>query len=93
MAVALEYFRSGESRPIYSAVFFDRNIKFQYPPTSLFALMAMQLASRDRVRITEMDVYAWPTINDALGWLFILLTGAATAALLELRLRQNCGYS
>ena len=38
MAIALEYFRSGEPLPIYSEVFFDRNVKFQYPPSSLFAL-------------------------------------------------------
>src|ERR1700742_4322596 len=36
MSIALDYFRSGEKMPIYSEVFFDRNVKFQYPPSSLF---------------------------------------------------------
>ena len=79
--------------PIYSEVFFDRNVKFQYPPSSLFALMAMQaMAPPQRVRITDQDVYAWPTVNDISGWLFLLLTAAATAALLERRLREQCRF-
>ena len=90
MAIALDYFRSGEPLPIYSEVFFDRNVKFQYPPSSLFALMAMQAMARpERVRTTDQDVYAWPTVNDIVGWLFLVLTAAATAALLERRLRQR----
>ena len=89
MGIALDYFRSGEKMPIYSEVFFDRNVKFQYPPSSLFALMAMQaMAHPARVRITDQDVYAWPTVNDISGWLFLVLTAAATAALLERRLRR-----
>ena len=93
MAIALDYFRSGEKLPIYSEVFFDRNVKFQYPPSSLFALMAMQaMAHPARVRITDQDVYAWPTVNDISGWLFLVLTAAATAALLERRLREQCRF-
>src|ERR1700754_1974157 len=93
MAIALEYFRTGEEVPIYSEVFFDRKVKFQYPPSSLFALTAMQaVAPPERVRTTDQDVYAWPTINDVVALLFLMLTAAASAALLELRLRQQCGY-
>lgn len=91
MAIALNHFRSNGELPIYSEVFFDRNVKFQYPPSSLFALMAMQAMARpERVRITDENVYAWPTVNDIAGWLFLVLTAAATAALLERRLRQEC---
>ncbi len=94
MAIALTYFKSGEPLPIYSEVFFDRNVKFQYPPSSLFALMAMQAVARpERVRVTDEDVYAWPTVNDIVGWLFLVLTAAATAALLERRLRQECRFN
>jgi len=93
MGIALDYFRSGEEMPIYSEVFFDRNVKFQYPPSSLFALMAMQaMAHPARVRTTDQDVYAWPTVNDISGWLFLVLTAAATAALLERRLREQCRF-
>jgi hypothetical protein len=93
MAIALEHFQSGEPETIYREVFFDRNVKFQYPPSSLFALMAMQAAApSERVRTTDENIYAWPTLNDVLSLLFLLLTAAATAALLENRLRQQCGY-
>ncbi len=93
MAAALEHFESGKPDSIYRAVFFDSKIKFQYPPSSLFALMAMQrIAAPEHARMTHTNKYAWPTINDALDWLFIALTAAATAALLEIRLRQTCNY-
>jgi alpha-1,2-mannosyltransferase len=93
MALALEHFRSEPTTPIYRAVFFDHKIKFQYPPSSLFALMALEaIAPAERVRITDQDVYAWPTINDIVGLLFLVLTATATAALLERRLRQECAH-
>jgi hypothetical protein len=94
MSAALEHFRAEKAEPIYSEVFFEAKIKFQYPPSSLFALMAMQsVAPSERVRTTDQDIYAWPTLNDMLGWLFIVLTAAATATLLEIRLRQGCNYA
>ncbi len=93
MAIALDHFRSSEPPSIYREVFFDHKVKFQYPPSSLFALTAMQaLAPPERVRTTDQDRYAWPTVNDIAGLLFLVLTAAATAALLERRLRQDCGY-
>ncbi|MBX9773445.1 MAG: DUF2029 domain-containing protein [Xanthobacteraceae bacterium] len=93
MGIALEHFQSGGTVPIYSEVFFDRNVKFQYPPSSLFGLMAMQaMAPPARVRTTDQDTYAWPTINDVIALIFLVLTAAATAALLERGLRQQCRY-
>lgn len=93
MAIALEHVRSGDPSPIYRSVFFDRNVKFQYPPSSLFALMGMQaVAPPERVRTTDQDIYAWPTLNDAMALFFLALTAAAAATLLELRLRQDWGW-
>jgi hypothetical protein len=93
MAIALEHAQSGEPETIYREVFFDRNVKFQYPPSSLFALMAMQaVAPPERVRTTDEDSYAWPTINDIVALLFLVLTAAAAATLLQRSLRQQCGY-
>jgi hypothetical protein len=93
MAIALEHVRSGEPETIYREVFFDRNVKFQYPPSSLFALMAMQaVAPTERVRTTDQNVYAWPTLNDMLALLFLIATAAATAALVEYRLRRQYGF-
>lgn len=92
MAIALEHVQSGEPQTIYREVFFDRNVKFQYPPSSLLALMAMQaVAPPARVRTTDQDIYAWPTLNDTLALLFLVATAAATAALLEYRLRRQYG--
>ncbi|HET7153939.1 MAG TPA: hypothetical protein VFI87_01085, partial [Hyphomicrobiaceae bacterium] len=63
MAIALDRFRSDDPSPIYRSVFFERNVKFQYPPSSLFALMGMQaVAPPERVRTTDHDIYAWPTL-------------------------------
>jgi hypothetical protein len=94
MAIALDHVRSGAASPIYRSVFFERNVKFQYPPTSLFALMGMQaVAPPERVRTTDQDVYAWPTLNDLVALFFLALAAAATAALIELRLRHDWGLS
>ena len=94
MAIALDHFRSGDPSPIYRSVFFERNVKFQYPPSSLFALMGMQaVAPPERVRTTDQDVYAWPTLNDLVALFFLALAATATAALIELRLRHDWGLS
>jgi hypothetical protein len=92
MAIALDYLEEGEPVPLYTEVFFDQNVKFQYPPSALFALQAMYLAGPNTVRTSDLDVYIWPTVNDVLGWLFIALSIAATAALFELLLRRSCGF-
>ena len=92
MAVALEYFEEGEPVPIYTEVFFDQQVKFQYPPSALFTLAAMYLVGPHTVRTSDLDVYTWPTVNDVLGWIFIALSIVGTAALLELQLRRVCGY-
>jgi alpha-1,2-mannosyltransferase len=88
MAFALDYVQSPHTTPLYTEIFFNRKLKFQYPPSSLFVIAAMlRLAGPELVRTTECQVYAVPTLNDILGWLFILMTAASTAALLEIGLR------
>jgi len=90
MAVALQYARSPHTVPIYAEIVFNRNLKFQYPPSSLFAIAAMLwLVGPELVRTQECQVYEFVSLNDALGWLFILLSAVSTAVLLERGLRQR----
>ncbi len=91
MRLALDQFEKSPGAPIYSKIFFNDGERFQYPPSSLFALKALDLFGRENVR-TEEDMpedalYA----NDIAGWIFIVLTVAATAAILELQLAERFG--
>jgi len=90
MAFALDYAQSSHTTPLYTELFFNRKLKFQYPPSSLFTIAAMfRLAGPEHVRTAECQVFDLPTLNDILGWLFILMTAASSAALLEIGLRQR----
>jgi hypothetical protein len=86
MSVALDYAQEAHDKPLYSELFFDRRLKIQYPPSSLFAMAGMRwLVGRD-------GVWTWGcsfrlTLTDVLGWLFILMSAASAAALLEIGLR------
>ena len=91
MNFGLGHVESGSTTPLYSEIFFNRSVRFQYPPTALFVLAGMRWAGPDRMRTSDLQILPWPTINDALGWAFLLLTAAATAALFEQRLRQHHG--
>lgn len=89
MAAALAYLEVPQAKPLYQAIFFDQGIKFQYPPSALFALKGLYLFGEDRVRIDDETVFAdGPPINDILGWGFLALTALATAGLIEAGLRR-----
>ena len=90
MHVALNHIKASPQTPVYSELFFTKLYRFQYPPSSLFALEGLRLAGPDRVRTQDGMVFeGWPPINDMVAWVFILITAAATACLLELYLRRN----
>jgi hypothetical protein len=90
MSVSLEYARGQHAKPLYSEIFFERKLKFQYPPSSLFAVAGLLwLVGPERIRTEECKVYDLPTANDVLGWLFILMSAASAAALLEIGLRRQ----
>ncbi len=92
MHIALERFRAAPDTLLYTEVFFLEKQRFQYPPSSLFALKALRLAGPERVRIAEGSEFGiWPPINEILGWIFIALTAVASAALLEAALRSPPG--
>ena len=90
MAYALAYARSPHTTPLYTEVFFNQRLKFQYPPSSLFAIAGMLwLAGPDLVRTSECTGYEVASLNDVLGWLFILISAVSAAVLLERGLRQT----
>ncbi len=92
MTVAYEYAMAPHTTPIYTEVFFNRKLKFQYPPSSLFIIGAMlKIAGREQFRTEECKVYDTPPINDILGWMFILLIVVSATAVLEVWLRRKHG--
>lgn len=89
MSIAYDHMGWPHAKPLYSEIFFDQRVKFQYPPASLFAIAAMRMAGIDRVRTAVEYVGRWPSINDVLGWTFILLMIVSVAALFHHQLRQS----
>ena len=90
MSVSLDYVQEHRDKPFYSELFFERKLKVQYPPSSLFAVAGLRwLVGRDGIRTEECTVYDLPTVADVLGWLFILMSAASAAALLEIGLRRQ----
>ena len=90
MSVSLEYAQEQHDKPLYSEIFFERKLKFQYPPSSLFAVAGLVwLVGPEGIRTEECKVYDLPTINDVLGWFFILMSAVCAAALLEIGLRRQ----
>jgi alpha-1,2-mannosyltransferase len=90
LSKALKYTQSPHATPLYKMLFFKRKLKFQYPPSAMFPLAAMLwLAGPDHVRTSECQVFEPAALNDVLGWLFILISAASTAFLLERGLRRH----
>src|SRR5262245_38654840 len=89
ISVALDYAQSPHTTPLYSEIFFNRHIKFQYPPTALFAVAGMRMIDPTRIRLDDFYKGALPSLDDILGVVFIALLALSTAALFELRLRQT----
>ena len=89
MAAAYAYLKEPHTKPLYQALFFEEGIKFQYPPSALFALQGMYSFGQERVRVSDEMLFAGaPPINDILGWGFLAITALATAGLVEAGLRR-----
>ncbi|KAB2919015.1 MAG: DUF2029 domain-containing protein [Hyphomicrobiaceae bacterium] len=90
MQVGLDYVQAPHTTPLYTEIFFNRQYRFQYPPSALFALLGMQqIAGSERIRTNEVQVFEIPPINDLIGWGFVLATALSAAALLEIVLRRR----
>jgi alpha-1,2-mannosyltransferase len=89
MAYALRYAQSPHTTPLYTEIFFNQRLKFQYPPSSLFAIEGMLwLGGPELVRTAECPDFMPASLNDVLGWVFILMSAISAAILLERGLRQ-----
>ncbi|UCG60666.1 MAG: DUF2029 domain-containing protein [Candidatus Zixiibacteriota bacterium] len=76
MARALTHVKSAPEIPLYSQVFFDEHVKFQYPPSSLLIV--------DLLR--AFPGMSWMKIIDSLSylsWLSVLIIGVLTACILR----------
>ena len=89
MHVALEHVSAAPSVPLYTEIFFNRQYRFQYPPSALFALSGLRAVAQERVQIDDFYAGPWPSLNTVLGWTFIVLAAGSTAALLETGLRRE----
>lgn len=76
---ALEALRQDPTTPLYSRIFFEEHVKFQYPPTSLLAIDGVQrLSGAPPWRIVRV-------LND-LSWVCVVVVGLFTATLLRRRI-------
>ena len=92
MSFAWQYSQAPHATPLYTEIFFNRRLKFQYPLSSLFTIAAMlKVAGPAHVRTAECDEFNPASLNDVLGWLFILLSAVSAAVLLEIGLRKKFG--
>src|SRR5262249_59589332 len=88
MSHSLEYAREPHTTPLYSEIFFNQKLKFQYPPSSLFAIAGLLwLVGPERIRTGEGMVEDLPTANTLLGWLIILISAGSAAPRPRIRRR------
>ena len=73
MSVALSHYDLYSDSGLYQDLFYDRHIKFQYPPTSLLFMYSVTIVSRG-TRLPEL------TILNVLSWAAVLATGWYSAA-------------
>lgn len=92
ISTAFDYAQSPHTTPLYTEIFFNRHIKFQYPPTALFAIGGMRLIDPARIRLDDFYKGPPPSLDDLLGIVFIALLAVSTAVLFELRLRQTRAF-
>jgi alpha-1,2-mannosyltransferase len=89
MSQVLDYEQAPHSTPLYTEIFFNRHIKFQYSPASLFTISLMRMFGEGRIRINEVYSGPWPPMDVVFSSIFIALTTVATALILELLLRRT----
>ena len=83
MSEAYLYTQSNPRQPLYSEIFFDRGVKFQYPPTSLLIISLLST-----VRI---DFASWFKALRIISWVFVVVMAIFTERIFEASLRQSRG--
>ncbi|MDP6977202.1 MAG: glycosyltransferase family 87 protein [Myxococcota bacterium] len=66
MRTALFYTDEPRKKPLYSAVYFDNNVRFQYPPSSLLVLEALRAIGGNEAILD-------PTLNEISWWAIVIL--------------------
>ncbi len=66
MRTALFYTDEPRTKPLYTAVYFDNNVRFQYPPSSLLVLDALRAIGGDEAILD-------PTLNEISWWAIVTL--------------------
>jgi hypothetical protein len=79
MKEALKYIEPGNKESLYS-IFFDRKIKFQYPPTSLLFLYLLE----------AFGLLKAPILN-AISWIFLGVMIFFVIQIFDLSLKKNFG--
>jgi hypothetical protein len=69
MRTALFFVDEPRKKPLYTVVFFDNNVRFQYPPSSLLILEGLRALPIDNPIGND-------TLNDISWWSILLLAGA-----------------
>ena len=84
MFAAYDYAVQQDHRPLYTEIFFERKIKFQYPPTALLFVAALKPLLPQQTFRQHMEGPA-----RVVSWLFIWLSVLCSMALLLLTLRSR----
>jgi alpha-1,2-mannosyltransferase len=79
MRIALEEARGARGDRIYRTLFFERGIKFQYPPSSLLALDLVDWLSGGRLSVGLLNT---------IGWFFVLALALVVPAIYLGALRE-----
>lgn len=91
MQFAVDQLATAPDAPLYTTLFFNRGVRFQYPPTALFTLTGMKRVAPTHVRTTEAYSGPEPTVNAVIGWLCLAALALCVAALFEWRGRALHG--
>jgi hypothetical protein len=87
MTAAAEFAQDHPGQPLYGEVFFNRKIKFQYPPSSLLVVLP-SVHQPTAARLRGMGI-SWPWILDHISLGLVLLTAGFAAAIVRLALMRT----
>ena len=78
MTSALNYIKFDHQKPLYSEIFFDRKIKFQYPPSSLLIIYLLQGAFQ-----------SWYGVLKYISWISVVVTAFFAIKIFNVGLKDN----
>lgn len=90
MIQAFNYLQNIHEKPLYSEIFFNQRVKFQYAPTSLLVIYILKkiipgsIACNGNI-CSLSGVAAW------LSWIFVVITAIFTTKIFNISLERNLG--